>query len=73
MTPAALGFFGFGGGMGTSYHLQVVADDWTGIRKQSEKALPLNAETFVERLRLLSVRARDLRTLREAMRERSGK
>lgn len=40
---------------------------WTGVGASHHKVAPLCAQTFVERLRLLSVRARDLQLLRQAV------
>lgn len=41
--------------------------DWTGVGTSQHRVAPLCAQTFVERLRLLSVRARDLQLLRQAV------
>lgn len=41
--------------------------DWTGVAVAPLTVAPLTAETFVERLRLLSIRARDIQLLRQAM------
>ena len=41
--------------------------DWSGVAQRSRQVLPLNAATFVQRLQLLSARARDIRLLRAAM------
>lgn len=48
--------------------MAVVDDvDWTGVAQRQRKVEPLSSENFVERLRLLSARAKDLRKLRSAM------
>jgi len=47
--------------------------DSSGVSKSQPKVLPLNAETFVERLRLLSIRASDIRALRAAMQKSQQK
>lgn len=41
--------------------------DWSGVGKETQRVLPLTAETFVQRLNLLSARVRDIRKLRSAM------
>jgi hypothetical protein len=41
--------------------------DWSGVAKDSRPVPPLTAETFVQRLRLLSARVSDIRVLRAAM------
>ena len=40
--------------------------DWTGVQPDQSPIAPLNADTFVERLRLLSERANNLLILRNA-------
>lgn len=44
--------------------------DWTGLSTSREPVAPLDERTFIERLRLLSTRARDVALLREAMKRR---
>ena len=41
--------------------------DWTGVQPDQSPIAPLNADTFVERLRLLSERANSLLILRNAL------
>jgi hypothetical protein len=43
--------------------------DWSGCANVKRRVAPLTAETFVERLQLLSARVQDLRTLRSAMKK----
>lgn len=46
--------------------------DWTGVEPDRTAVAPLDAQSFVARLRLLSERAASLRTLQEAFaRQRS--
>jgi AmiR/NasT family two-component response regulator len=45
----------------------VSQDDWTSVESQKRIVKPLTAETFVQRLELLSARAQDIQKLRAAM------
>lgn len=47
--------------------------DWSGVSERRRKVAPLTAETFVERLSLLSLRVKDIRALRTAMQKSQQK
>jgi len=47
--------------------------DWTGLGPDTSPVEPLDARTFVARLRLLSERAEGLTILREAMAEQHSR
>lgn len=51
----------------------VASIDWTGVAAPSERIAPLDADTFVSRLNLLSARANDIRALRRAFIEQQDK
>jgi hypothetical protein len=60
------------GGARIGYDRVVNDIDWTGVEPERSPIAPLDARSFVARLRLLSERASSMRTLREAFARQHG-